>query len=425
MNSEQRTESAVRTLHGLGIVGIPRLPLLGVRCSDPAVIYLDNNATTRPSEAAIEAAESAMRDAWQNPSSVHRAGQNARARIEMARKSVADLIACKPRELTFVSSGTESIQLAIRGVVQAQPRHDDPPLVVSTRVEHSAVRELLTDMESRGESRVHWLETDANGVVKLDSLAESLASRPAIVSVQWVNNETGIIQPVAQIAALCNSVNVPFHCDGVQWTGKETTRVGAGGLNCALLSLSAHKFHGLKGVGCLYARPGVRLRPQNPGSQELGRRGGTENVPGILAAGAAAEESRTWLLDEGARIALGALRDEFESRVIAGCPGAQVNGAGAPRIWNTTSIGFPKLEAEAVLLALSESGVCASAGAACASGSLDPSPVLLAMGVPAPIAHGTVRFSLSRHSTRDEIGRAAEIVIRCVGSLRASTGAAV
>ncbi|MBX3388361.1 MAG: cysteine desulfurase [Phycisphaeraceae bacterium] len=389
------------------------------------MIYLDNNATTRPCEAAIQAADFAMREAWQNPSSVHRAGQNARARIEMARKSIADLVGCKPRELTFVSSGTESIQLAIRGVVQAQPRHDDPPLVVSTRVEHSAVRELLTEMEARGEARVRWLEVDENGVVKLDSVAESLASRPALVSVQWVNNETGVIQPVAQTAALCNSANVLFHCDGVQWVGKETTRIGAGGLNCALLSLSAHKFHGLKGVGCLYVRPGVRLRPQNPGSQELGRRGGTENVPGILAAGAAAEEARTWLAEDSSRAALDELRNEFEERVLAGCPGARVNGAGAARIWNTTSIGFPKLEAEAVLLALSESGVCASAGAACASGSLDPSPVLLAMGVPAPIAHGTVRFSLSRESKPDEITRAAEIVVRCVGSLRASTGTAV
>lgn len=366
-----------------------------------------------------------MREAWQNPSSVHRAGQNARAQVEMARKSIAELVGCKPREITFVSSGTESIQLAIRGVAHAQPKHDDPPLVVSTRVEHSAIRELLTDMESRDEARVRWLDVDKSGLVKLDSVADSLALRPAIVSVQWVNNETGVIQPVEQIATLCNSANVLFHCDGVQWVGKEATRLGAGGLNCALLSLSAHKFHGLKGVGCLYVRTGVRLRPQTPGSQELGRRGGTENVPGILAAGAAAARAREWLGDTSARDSLQALRDGFEAAVLAGCPGAEVNGAGAPRIWNTTSIGFPRLEAEAVLLALSESGVCASAGAACASGSLDPSPVLLAMGIKPALAHGSVRFSLSRETTREETERAAAIVIRCVNSLRASTSAAL
>ncbi|MGH7242284.1 MAG: cysteine desulfurase family protein [Phycisphaerales bacterium] len=389
------------------------------------MIYLDNNATTRPCASAIEAAGLAMREAWQNPSSVHRAGQNARAHVEMARKSIADLLGCKPREITFASSGTESIQLAIRGVVHAQARHDDPPLVVSTRVEHSAIRELLTEMEARGEARVHWLEVDGEGLVKLASLTDALALRPAIVSVQWVNNETGVIQPVEQIAAICNSANVLFHCDGVQWVGKEATKLGAGGLNCALLSLSAHKFHGLKGVGCLYVRAGVRLRPQTPGSQELGRRGGTENVPGILAAGAAADEARTWLEDPAARHTLGILRDEFEAKVLAGCAGAEVNGAGAPRIWNTTNIGFPKLEAEAVLLALSESGLCASAGAACASGSLDPSPVLLAMGIAPALAHGSVRFSLSRETTREELDQAAAIVIRCVNSLRASTSAAV
>ncbi|MBN8598932.1 MAG: cysteine desulfurase [Planctomycetes bacterium] len=389
------------------------------------MIYLDNNATTRPCAAAIEAAGHGMREAWQNPSSVHRAGQAARAHMELARKSIAELIGAKPREITIVSSGTESIQLAIRGVVHAQPKHDDPPLVVSTKVEHSAIRELLAEMEARGEARVQWLEVDGAGLVQLESVADAVARKPAIVSVQWVNNETGIIQPVEQIAAICNSANVLFHCDGVQWVGKEETRLGPDGLNCAMLSLSAHKFHGLKGVGCLYVRSGVRLRPQTPGSQELGRRGGTENVPGVLAAGAAAQEARAWLANSGARDELGTLRDEFEAEVLAGCPGSEVNGAGAPRIWNTTSIGFPKLEAEAVLLALSESGVCASAGAACASGSLDPSPVLLAMGVLPALAHGSVRFSLSRETTREELKQAAAIVIRCVNSLRASTSAAV
>ncbi len=399
------------------------------------MIYLDNNATTKPSDAAIAAAEIGMREAWENPSSVHRAGQNARAKVELARKSIAELIGCKPREITFTSSGTESIHLAIRGAVAAHARKDVPPLVVSSKVEHSAVRDLLPEMEARGEARVRWLAVDRAGAIELDSLHTALEERPAIVSVQWINNETGAVQPVFEIADLCNASGVPFHCDAVQWVGKEPLQAtpSAGKpddprpLNASFITLSAHKFHGLKGVGCLFSRMGTRLRPQTPGSQELGKRAGTENVPGILAAGAAADESRRWLADPRPRNALATLRDRFERQILESCPGAIVNGVlpGHERIWNTTSIGFPKLQAEAILLALSERGVCASAGAACASGSLDPSPVLLAMGVPPDVAHGTLRFSLSRHTTERELNDAAGIIAQCVRSLRQTTAAVV
>lgn len=388
--------------------------------------YLDNNATTKPCEAAIAAADAGMREFWQNPSSAHRAGQNARAKVELARKSIAELIGCKPREILFTSSGTEAIQLAVRGVLATQPRGGtEPPLVVSSKVEHSAVRELLPELEARGEARALWLETDQSGVVRLDALRTALEAKPAIVSLQWVNNETGVIQPVREIAEACNARGIVFHCDAVQWVGKEQTQVGPSGLQCAMMTISPHKFHGLKGVGCLYLRPGAKLRPQTPGHQELGRRGGTENVPGILAAGAAANEAKSWLADESARTRLGKLRDKFERRILEECPGSVVNGMNAPRIWNTTNIGFPRLEAEAILLALSEQGVFASAGSACASGSLDPSPVLLAMGIAPEIAHGSVRFSLSRNTTSQELEHAAVIVVRCVHSLRASTAAAV
>lgn len=387
--------------------------------------YLDNNATTKPSEAAIAAADAGMREVWQNPSSAHRAGQNARAKVELARKSIAELIGCKPREILFTSSGTEAIQLAIRGVIAAQPRRSQPPLVVSSKVEHSAVRELLPELEARGEARALWLETDHSGVVRLDALHAALEAEPAIVSLQWVNNETGVIQPVHEIADACNACGIVFHCDAVQWVGKEQTQFGQSGPQCAMMTISPHKFHGLKGVGCLYLRPGAKLRPQTPGHQELGRRGGTENVPGILAAGAAANEAKSWLADASARTQLGRLRDQFERRILEECPGSVVNGLNVPRIWNTTNIGFPRLEAEAILLALSEQGVFASAGSACASGSLDPSPVLLAMGIAPEIAHGSVRFSLSRNTTSQELEHAASTVIRCVHSLRASTAATV
>jgi cysteine desulfurase len=377
-----------------------------------------------------------MREAWENPSSAHRPGQNARAKLELARKSIADLIGAKPREIVFASSGTESVHLAILGTLDALPESDLPPLVVSDKVEHSAVRELLAALEARGRVRVRWLTVNTAGVVQLDSLRDALEHKPALVSVQWANNETGVIQPVFEIAALCQAAGVPFHCDSVQWAGKELTRIGAPdpsapadaeapALHATLLSLSPHKFHGLKGVGCLYVRRGAKLRPLTPGNQELGRRGGTENVPGILAAGAAADAAIRWLADPLPRRRLAALRDRFEAQVLAACPGAVINGAGAQRLWNTTNISFPRLEAEAILLALSERGLCASAGAACASGSLEPSPVLLAMGVGPEVAHGSVRFSLSRETSASELEEAASVVARCVLALRESTGAVV
>lgn len=396
------------------------------------MLYLDSNATTKPCDAAIEAAEAAMREAWQNPSSVHRAGQSVRAKVELARASVANLIGSKPRDIIFTSSGTESVHLAVRGAAAALPKADRPPLVASTLVEHSAGREILKDMESRAEARVLWLPTDINGVVDTAVLARALASddKPLVVSVQWANNETGVIQPVDEIARLCKAAGVVFHCDSVQWAGKEPMRVepsapDAPFLDANLVSISAHKFHGLKGTGALYIRRGTRLRTPVPGNQELGRRGGTENVPGILAAGAAADEASNWLADAGAREKLRALRDRFEQTILAAAPGSVVNSGAAPRLWNTSNIAFPRLEAEAILLALSERGLCASAGAACASGSLEPSPVLLAMGIDPKLAHGSVRFSLSKWTTQQEIDEAAALVIRCVESLRASTAAAV
>lgn len=396
------------------------------------MLYFDSNATTKPCDAAIAAAEAAMREAWQNPSSVHRAGQGVRAKVELARAAVASLIGAKPRDVVFTSSGTESIHLAIRGAVAALAKKERPPLVASTLVEHSAVREVLKDMESRGEARVLWLPVNIDGVMDVAALARAFASddKPAVVSVQWANNETGVIQPVDEIARQCKAAGAVFHCDCVQWAGKEPMRVEPSGpdaafLDANLVSISAHKFHGLKGTGALFVRRGTRLRTPVPGTQELGRRGGTENVPGILAAGAAAEEAGAWLENPAARETLRGLRDRFERTVLAAAPGSAVNSAGAPRLWNTSNIAFHRLEAEAILLALSERGLCASAGAACASGSLEPSPVLLAMGIDPKLAHGSVRFSLSKWTSEHEIDEAAALVIRCVESLRASTAAAV
>ncbi|TVQ61023.1 MAG: cysteine desulfurase [Phycisphaerales bacterium] len=384
------------------------------------VIYLDNNATTRPSPGVIEAVRRALEQDWANPSSIHRPGQSARRVVELARESVAALIGARARDVVFTSGGTESIDLAFRGALRATGRR----VVVTTAVEHEAVRSLCDALETTG-VEVRQIPLARGGVADADALPGLLTDDVALVSVQWANNETGAVQPVERIGALCRERRIPFHCDGTQWAGKMPTDISATPID--LLTLSAHKLHGPKGVGALAIRRGTPLAPVLHGVQEQERRGGTENVPGIAGFGAAAEEARAWFAEASNRDRLGALRDRFEQRVLERVPDAHVNGPADPwradhptRLWNTTNIAFPRLEAEALLMLLSEKGVCASAGAACSSGSLEPSPVLLAMGVAPEYAHGAIRFSLSRESTWDELERAAAIIEQCVGRLRAS-----
>ena len=395
-------------------------------------IYLDNNATTRPLGPVADAMDRANRELWHNPSSIHRPGQAARGQIELARKHLAALIGVRPRFITLVGSGTEAIDLAVRGTLQRfiAAGLATPPSIITSRIEHSAVRELAEAMQTQGRCRVHWLDLGPDGVVTVDAVARLLDADPhaALVSVQWANNETGAVHPTLDIAALCRARGVVMHCDATQWVGKMPAPPDEAPRLPDLVTFSPHKFHGPKGVGVLYARAGVPVSPQIHGEQELGRRGGTENTPGILGAGVAAQLALAWLADDAPRAGIAALRDRFEGLVLAGFPGAVVNGPrdlpgqppGTLRLYNTSNIGFPRLEAEALLLLLSERGVCASAGAACSSGSLDPSPVLRAMGVPAHIAHGSLRFSLSRETTREEVDAAAAIVIDCASRLNAS-----
>ncbi len=365
--------------------------------------YLDNNATSQPLPEVREAVAEALSTEWANPSSVHHEGQLARRRVELARMSIANLIGAKPRDMLLCSSGTESIDLAIRGVLGANPSKN---AIVTSAVEHAAVRDLCAALAREQDIEIRTAPLGAHGVVDAEALASVLDDNVALVSVQWANNETGAIQPVCAISDACRARGVAFHCDAVQWVGKmpldlRDDRTPA----FDLLTLSAHKFHGPKGVGALWARPTVALRPVVHGSQELGRRGGTENVPGIAGAGAAADAAREWLADASGRERVRARRDRLESGILERLPGTTVNGPTGPgaRLWNTTNIALPGLEAEAVLMVLSDLGVAASAGAACSSGSLDPSPVLLAMGVPERVAHGSVRLSLSRFTTDEEI----------------------
>lgn len=363
------------------------------------VIYLDNNATTRLCPEALAAMRPFLEQWYGNPSSVHRFGQRARAAIDQARGQVATLVGCRESDVVFTSGGTESINTAVRGMLVARaPRKR----IVTSSVEHSATRELCADLARRGLAEVVEVPVDRLGRLDLEVLRQAVSDDVVLVTLLWANNETGVVFDIDAVMEICRSRRVPLHLDATQAVGKLDV---AGWLSRTggpeVMSFSAHKFHGPKGVGGLVMRRGVRLPALLVGGpQERGRRGGTENVPGIVGMGAAAEAALAALPDMH-RIA--ALRDHLESQILATIPQTSVNGDPAGRLPNTTNISFHRLEAEAILLLLSERGVCASAGAACASGSLEPSHVLLAMGIERSVAHGAIRFSLSRYTTPHEI----------------------
>ena len=408
--------------------------------------YLDNNATTPLAPQVIEILHDAAQHLYANPSSVHRPGQQVRQKIELARQQVALLIGATPREITFTSGGTEANNLAIRGLIEPELWHramngvadeSTAPAVVTLPVEHAAVRDPAQHLAQHG-GITRMAEVDRNGCVTPDAIAAILdeltagdsAARTIVISIQWANNETGVLQPVCEIgqaiadkrdtlrAAGTARPRLFFHIDATQAVGKVPVDVAlpcAGRENTSggadLLTFSAHKLHGPKASGALYIRRRTKLAPlQVGGSQERELRGGTENTLGILALGKAAELAIAHLANTDECDAIRQRRDRFEQAICERLPSAIVNGADADRLTNTASIAFPGIEAEAILMGLSERGICASAGAACSSGSLEPSSVLLAMHMDEPTAHGTVRFSLSRYTTDADIDRALEVV---------------
>ena len=375
------------------------------------LVYLDNNATTRPAPEVVAAMLPFYEELYGNPSSVHRFGQRARQAIDEARVQLAGLVGCSDAELMFTGGGTEAVNTAIRGIFAARsPRKK----VVVTAVEHSATRELCQQMAREG-AEIFTLEVDESGILDLDQLAANVGDDTALVSIMWANNETGVLFPVDKIAAICRGKRVPFHCDGTQAVGKIPVNVVEMGVDA--MSFASHKFHGPKGVGSLFSRRGLRVRTLVIGGpQERGRRGGTENVPGIVGMGKAAELAKA-ALPEMSRVAL--LRDRLEQTILRTIPDTRVNGRTDARLPNTTNIGFSRLEAEAILLLLSEQGICASAGAACSSGSLEPSHVLKAMKIDPKIAHGAIRFSLSRYTTDQEIDRTLAVLPVVINRLRA------
>lgn len=361
------------------------------------VTYLDNNATTKPCAEAVAAMRPYFEEFYGNPSSVHRFGQRARQAIDEARAQIAGLVKCLDSELLLTAGGTESINTAIRSMVATRaPRRR----VITSTVEHSATRELCHRLAREGGVELVEVGVDSGGRLDLEQLAAELSDEVALVSLILANNETGVIWEAGPIVELCRRHKVPVHLDGTQAVGKVAVDLSAMGADA--FSFASHKFHGPKGVGGLYLRKGLRFRPWLIGGpQERDRRGGTENVAGIVGMGAAAVAAGENLSRMAGEVA--GMRDELERAVLEAIPDASVNGDVSRRLPNTTNISFHQLEAEAILLLLSEKNICASAGAACSSGSLEPSHVLKAMNINPAHAHGAIRFSLSRFTTRGEI----------------------
>jgi cysteine desulfurase len=380
--------------------------------SQPPIYYFDNNATTRIAPEVTDAMLPFLRDLWGNPSSVYGFGKQLTQRLEAAREKVAALINAEPREIIFTSGGTESNNSAIHSALATQPqkRH-----VVTTAVEHSATIKFCAQLKKTGFD-ITLLPVDSDGALDLDLLEKSIRPDTAIVSVMWANNETGVLFPIEEIAAICRSKQVLFHTDAVQIPGKlgiDVKRLGV-----EFLSLSAHKLHGPKGVGLLYVKRGVKYQPYViGGGQEQGRRGGTENVAGIVGFGRAAELAMAHLHDANIRIR--ALRDKLENGIFKAIDGVVVNGSRDLRLSNTSNLSFGGIEAEGILLLLDEQGVCASSGSACTSGSLDPSHVLLAMGCDPARARASVRFSLGLYNTEAEVDFVLKQLPPIVAKLRA------
>ena len=369
-------------------------------------IYLDHNATTPIDPGVVEAMLAVMREGFGNPSSLHWFGQRARAAVDEARGEVARLLGASPSEIVFTASGTEADNTALRGVSAAarEPRRK----VVYAAIEHHAVVNSARALAEEGVP-VEVARAGGDGVVALDDLRGRVDDRTALVAVMLANNETGVVQPVAEVVRMARERGALVHCDAVQAAGKLPLDVRA--LDVDLLAVSAHKFYGPQGVGALYVKRGTRMKAwSRGGSQERGRRAGTENVAGIVGMGRAATLAREALDSEVLRLA--ALRDALEARLLL-IPGARRNGDG-PRVANTTNVSFADLEAESLLMALDLAGVAVSTGAACAAGAVEPSHVLRGMGLPMERVQGSIRLSLGRGTTESEVERAAAAVTEAV-----------
>ena len=360
------------------------------------VIYLDNNATTQVAPEVLEAMLPYYHELYGNPSSMHSFGGQVAQKIRVAREKAAALIGASPEEIIFTSCGTESDNAAIRSALATRP---DKKHIITSRVEHPAIRALCAHLATQG-YRITELPVDKNGVLDLENLEKSITPDTAVVSLMWGNNETGVIFPVEEAAAMAHERGILFHTDAVQSTGKIPINLKKNVID--MLSISGHKLHAPKGIGVLYVRKGTKFSPfLIGGHQERERRGGTENTPGIVGLGKACELAAKNMEEENT--AVKRLRDKLESELLKRITQSRVNGDIVNRLPNTTNISFEFIEGEAILLLMNELGICASSGSACTSGSLQPSHVLRAMGVPFTMAHGSIRFSLSIYNTEAEI----------------------
>ena len=374
-------------------------------------VYVDNNATTMVAPEVVEAMLPYFSELYGNASSMHFFGGQVQKKVNEARDKVADLLGADPTEIVFTSCGTESDNAAIRGVLDSylEKRH-----FITSRVEHAAVNNVVTYLGRKG-YRVTELLVDRKGRLDLDDLREGITDQTAIVSIMYANNETGVIFPIEEIGQIVKERGIPFHTDAVQAVGKIPINLAKSTID--MLSLSGHKLHAPKGIGVLYIRKGTRFSPfMIGGHQESGRRGGTENVPYVVGLGKACELAKKNMEDENTRVK--ALRDYLEKRILETIPNVLVNGDRNHKLPNTVSVSFEYVEGESILIMLSDLGICASSGSACTSGSLEPSHVLRAMGVPFTAAHGSIRFSLSIYNTKEEMDYIQEHLPRIVARLR-------
>jgi cysteine desulfurase len=372
-------------------------------------VYLDNNATTPVLPEVLDAMRPYYVEHFGNASSIHHHGQEARAAVERARESVAALLGCRPAEVVFTSGGTEADNLAIFGLARSGDH------VITSTIEHHAVLNSCKHLAEHG-IEVTFLPVDGRGLVDPDDLRRALRSNTRLVTIMFANNETGVVQPVEEIGKICVEADVYFHTDAVQAASKIPIRVKD--IGCDLLSISGHKFHAPQGVGALYVRKGTTLEPLfHGGSHERSRRAGTENVPGIVGLGKAAELSLK-AFASGQDRQTAELRDRLENAILSQVESAGVNGGGAPRVPNTTNIYFDYIEGEALVIALDLKGLAVSTGAACSSGAIEPSHVLTAMGMRSDRARASIRFSLGKQNTGEDVDFAAQLVPASVERLR-------
>lgn len=382
--------------------------------AESEIIYLDNNATTQLDPAVVEEMMPFLTSQYGNPSSGYLFGRQARKAIDVARGRVAAMLGCEPGEIVFTSCGTESNNTAMNAAIQCEPRGKH---IITSAVEHSAVLHICQDLAKRG-CEVTFLDVDRDGNVDLTELERAIRPETAIVSLMWANNETGVLFPVEEIAAICRAKRVLLHTDAVQAAGKIPLRLRDTAIN--FLSISAHKFHGPKGIGALYVNKRTRFRPLIiGGGQEEGRRAGTENVASIAGMGKAAELAAEALPAEDTVVR--GLRDRFEHGIVERVNGASINGTGAERLPNTSNISFDGIDAGGALILLDRQRLCCSAGSACRTGSHDGSHVLRAMKLPEERIRGSLRFSFGRFNTGSEVDHALETLPAVIGKLRGLT----